>query len=124
LERFTEQVTTFVVMVLFLSILVGNAKSYGAFDGVVVGNPSYNYSISNNQSNITFIGDTEQLKPPVCTNLGQIPIVSDFGCMVLTLLWVNGITQMSSDFTWFNYIWIVPLSIGGAILVARMVRGN
>jgi len=126
LEYEIKFILTFVVMVLFLSILLGNANQVGAFNSIISPTTDYsaNYSLDYNLTNVTFSQYEDQLKPPDCENLGQIPILSDVGCLALILIWLSGFKGMASDFMWFNYIWIIPLSIIVSIMIARFIRGN
>lgn len=124
--EFEEQtIVTFVIMVLFLTIVLGNAKQVGAFDqAALTTDPTFNYNLSYNLTNITFFENPDKFKPPTCENLGQIPILSDMGCVGLLLIWLSGLKGITTDFMWFNYIWIIPLSIIVSFAVVRFLRGN
>lgn len=112
-------------MVLFLTIVLGNAKQVGAFDqAALTTDPTFNYNLSYNLTNITFFENPDKFKPPTCENLGQIPILSDMGCVGLLLIWLSGLKGITTDFMWFNYIWIIPLSIIVSFAVVRFLRGN
>lgn len=112
-------------MVLFLSVVLGNAQSSGAFDNpTIISDPTANFTISGNVSNISFTQNPEQFKPPTCDNLGEIPIISDVGCTLLLLLWLNGLSKMTTDWLWINYIWIIPLSIIITFVISKFIRGN
>ena len=126
LEYEIKFILTFVVMVLLLSILLGNANQVGAFNSItsVSSDPTADYNLSYNLTNITFSQFEEKFKPQNCQNLGQIPILSDMGCLALIMLWLSGLKGMTSDLMWFNYIWVIPLSIIVSVLIARFFRGN
>jgi len=82
---------------------------------------SNNVAVNPAFTNITIL-QSSAFQPPICSNLGDIPILSDLGCMCAFVLWLTGLSKLTTEFVWLNYLILVPLGIICGFAIIRIIK--
>jgi hypothetical protein len=113
-----------VVVFLLLSILIRGVVADGFIKTNEVSDPTANFNdnidLDPASYNLTSFEQAGTFSPPVCK--GYIPVVSDLGCTGAFILWLIGLSQLSTSFVWLNYLIVLPLSIVVGFVIARLLK--
>lgn len=115
-----------IIFTVVLFLLVGIVLKAAVADGFIaatVPGEGFSNSVSVNPAltNIT-ITQAETFTPPLCSNLGDVPLLSDLGCLGAFVFWLGGLPKLTTEFIWINYLILVPMSIAVAFAIARLIK--